>query len=457
MGRDPTHLDVTGGTGGVGAALEDLSAAAQRIAETAADVSQVATVVLRSALSADLASAALACPVESARLAAGLADLAGPRGFGGEAVALGALAAGLRSAVAAYAAGEEVVARLVEAAQDSAVLLLSRQAVPLAVGVAALHRGGVDVGAGADRLVFEAPWLADLAGGVEGAVAGPATPLDYEDALVVLSRGLLRAGWLTEAGRQVQTTAEAAGAARAPAGLADLLRHQDDLGTAASQPSRVRVVEVPQADGTSSWVVLIPGTQNWSPRAGANPSDLTSDVLLMAQQPALLAAGVDQALLHAQRDAGREGLADAVMLVGHSQGGIVAAALAVDPTFRRRQRVTHVVTSGAPVARFPVPREVSVLSVEHRQDAVPRLEGERNADRRGWVTVTRDLDGEAVDRSAGAAHAAGLYRATAALADASGSRSLAAWRRGSASFLGDPAPGPATVRDFRVARVGAGP
>lgn len=457
MARARTSLDITGGTGGVGAALEDLAAAAQRIAETAADVSLVATVVLRSALSADLVSAALACPVESARLAAGLADLAGPGGLGGEAVALGTLAAGLRSAVAAYAAGEEVVARLVEAAQDAAVLVLSRQAAPLAVAVAAVHRAGVDVGAGADRLVFEAPWLADLAGGVEGAVAGPATPLGYEDALTLLSRTLSHGGRLTEAGRQVQATAEPSRAARAPASLADLLAHQDDLGTAASQPSRVRVVEVPQADGSSSWVVVIPGTQSWSPRAGTNPSDLTSDVVLMAQQSALLAAGVDHALLQAQRDAGREGLADAVMLVGHSQGGIAAAALAADPDFRQRQRVTHVVASGAPIARFPVPPEVSVLAIEHRQDAVPRLEGERNADRRGWVTVTRDLDGEPVDRSAGAAHASGLYRATAALADTSGSHSLADWRRGSAAFLAGPTAGTATVRDFRVARVGGAP
>ena len=219
----------------------------------------------------------------------------------------------------------------------------------------------------------------------------------------------------------------------------------------------MRVVEVPQADGSSTWVVVIPGTQNWSPRPGTNPSDLTSDVLLMAQQSALLAAGVDHALLQAQRAAGRAGRGDAVMLVGHSQGGIVATALAADPAFRQRQRVTHVVASGAPIARLGVPPEVSVLAIEHRQDAVPRLEGERNADRRGWVTVTRDLDGEPVARTAGAAHASGLYRATAALADASGSRSLADWRRGSAAFLAGPAAGTATVRDFRVARVGARP
>ena len=34
-----------------------------------------------------------------------------------------------------------------------------------------------------------------------------------------------------------------------------------------------------RGDGGSAWVVVVPGTQPWSPRAGGNPFDLTSDVL----------------------------------------------------------------------------------------------------------------------------------------------------------------------------------
>jgi pimeloyl-ACP methyl ester carboxylesterase len=204
-------------------------------------------------------------------------------------------------------------------------------------------------------------------------------------------------------------------------------------------------------------VVVVPGTQDWSPRGGRNPSDLTTDVLLMAQESSLLAAGVEQALTAAQRDAGRLGLADPVLLAGHSQGGIAAAALAADAGFRQRHRVTHVVASGAPIARIPVPPTVSVLALEHRQDAVPRLEGERNADRRGWLTVSRDLEPDPVARSAGAAHGSALYRNTAALADASGSGSLARWRLGSAGFLAGDAHGTPTVRDYRVERVGPAP
>jgi hypothetical protein len=145
-----------------------------------------------------------------------------------------------------------------------------------------------------------------------------------------------------------------------------------------------------------------------------------------------------------------------VLVAGHSQGGIVAATLAADPGFRRRQRVTHVIASGAPIARLPVPAEISVLALEHRQDAVPRLEGERNADRRHHVTVTRDLQGSEV-RTAGASHAASLYRETAAMVDVSASRSLIAWREGSEAFLAGGKHGPPTVRDFRVERVGPAP
>lgn len=452
-------LDVTGGAGGVGAALEDLTAAAARLAEIAGDVADVAGALLRAGMAADLVTVALASPVDAARVAAALGELAGPTGLIADAAALSALSASVNAAVRAYAMGEAAVATLVEAAQDAVVLALSRQAPLLAVGVAAVDRCGVDVGAAADRLLFAVPGLADLAGGVEGAVAGPATPLDYEDGLTLLAGAASSRGWLTESGQQVRVTAVPTGraGAAAPGSLADLVGAQADLEGPEGESDRVRVVQVPQPDGSSAWVVVIPGTQVWSPRAGPNPSDLTSDVLLMAQQETLLAAGVERALVVAQQDAGRAGLGDPVLLAGHSQGGIVAAALAADPSFRQRQRVTHVVASGAPIARMPVPREVSVLALEHRQDAVPRLEGERNADRRGWVTVTRDLRGSEV-RTAGASHAAARYRETAALVDASRSVSVGQWRSGAAPFLAGEANGMTTVRDFAIEReVTAGP
>ena len=47
-------------------------------------------------------------------------------------------------------------------------------------------------------------------------------------------------------------------------------------------------------------------------------------------------------------------------------------------------------------------RRCSVLAIEHAQDAVPRLEGERNADRRAWLTVTADVGADPVAPAPGA-------------------------------------------------------
>ncbi len=51
MHSDGSGLEVTGGQGGVGAALEDLSAAAARLVETAAETAEAAVAVLRVATS----------------------------------------------------------------------------------------------------------------------------------------------------------------------------------------------------------------------------------------------------------------------------------------------------------------------------------------------------------------------------------------------------------------------
>ena len=150
---------------------------------------------------------------------------------------------------------------------------------------------------------------------------------------------------------------------------------------------RVRVVEVSTGDGGSAWVVVVPGTQEWSPRAVANPFDVTTDLRAMTGDQTLAAAGVTAALARARAASARSTASDPVLLVGHSQGGILAAALAADPGFREAHRVTHVLTTGSPVALLPVPNGVRVLSVEHGDDPVPRLDLTPNPASGTWVTV----------------------------------------------------------------------
>ena len=80
-------------------------------------------------------------------------------------------------------------------------------------------------------------------------------------------------------------------APRHTTGAADVLREVDDLyplaGVAVGAglggvPGTVAVRRLDHADGARSWVVAIPGTQAWSPVAGANPLDVRTNLELSA-------------------------------------------------------------------------------------------------------------------------------------------------------------------------------
>ena len=206
-----------------------------------------------------------------------------------------------------------------------------------------------------------------------------------------------RGGWLTDAASRPVVTPVAPTLVLDPQqgfrGAADLVAAGEGL-----DGGRVRVVELARGDGGSAWVVVVPGTQEWSPAAGANPFDVTTDVRAVTGDATVAAAGVAAALDLARSRAGsRSTASDPVLLVGHSQGGILAAALASDPGFAARHHVTHLVTTGAPVGLFPVPGTTRVLSVERGADPVPRLDLSPNPDRSSWVTVRTPGEGPPVD------------------------------------------------------------
>ena len=332
-------------------------------------------------------------PVAAARLRVWLRaeeavlEVVGPGGLWGEALALDALAHHLRVAARAYAEVEEAV---------SAVL-----------------RG---VAAGAD-LAARGGWLTD---GGRVPVVRPVEPL---------LTGVL-------AGDEV-------GAGRA-LGAKDLVAAGEGL-----DGGRVRVLETARPGGGSAWVVVVPGTQEWAPRAGPNPFDLTTDVRAMAGEPTVAAAGVLAALETARARSGRSSHADPVLLVGHSQGGILAAALASDPGFRARHHVTHVVTSGSPVALFPLPASVRVLSVEHTDDPVPRLDLTPNPASSSWVTVRAPRGPAPVDV---ASHRLEGYVQTLGVAESAPRGTvpgLDAWQASAGAFLGAPV---RSVSEFEVGR-----
>ena len=70
-----------------------------------------------------------------------------------------------------------------------------------------------------------------------------------------------------------------------------------------------------------------------------------------------------------------------VMLVGHSEGGIVAVDAARDAAASGRFRITHVVTAGSPVGDLAgeLPTTVQLLALENTADVVPALDNARQS------------------------------------------------------------------------------
>lgn len=231
---------------------------------------------------------------------------------------------------------------------------------------------------------------------------------------------------------------------RGPTGVADVM-----LGlTAAYRGGRVIRVQRVDAAAGRAWVVSVPGVRTWGPAPGADPFDLTSAVRAMAGRRGVLAEAVTEAMT---RSGVRPG--EPVLLAGHSLGGIVVAGLAGDPAFRHRFRVTHVVTAGSPIATRPVPDDIRLLELEHRDDPVVALDGRDPPDAPHRITVRAEAP-------LSPAHGPAGYLRTARQLDAlpwpGGRDPLAGWREGFERFSG--AAGPA--RSFVVTRApapGGGP
>ena len=129
------------------------------------------------------------------------------------------------------------------------------------------------------------------------------------------------------------------------------------------------------------YVVYIPGTQAWGPKSGTNPLDLASDLSAISKTGL---AGSERAVALAMEQAGIKSDSK-VLLVGHSQGGVVAANLAT------RYAGSKVLTFGAPLGQLTDRLTVSTLSVEHKGDIVPRLDDRPNPLSVNWVTVRSEL------------------------------------------------------------------
>jgi hypothetical protein len=200
-----------------------------------------------------------------------------------------------------------------------------------------------------------------------------------------------------------------------PRDLEDLV---EDLGTTAGGDVPDGVISIQQltdAAGDVSYVVQLPGTDDFLSDGAIR--NLGSNLNLIAGDSTAYGDAIAQAMAdaHVPSDA-------PVMLVGHSQGGMQAAALAADPDFG--YHVTHVVTAGAPVATAGIPDDVTVVSLENTGDLVPLLDGEPNPEGAHHTTVQADVHSGSLGADDGQNHSLTTYEQIAAAADDSADPSL---------------------------------
>lgn len=466
MGED--GLTVSGGAGGVSAHYADMVSYASVIDTAGDDLREVSGRLAALVTDGDILEAAVLCPAEVAEVEAALALAAtGPSGALWASGEMEVSARFLRTSVAAWRELDEQLGRAEEAfwttagwgagavlpAGGLATAGLSASNPALA---ALLYANRDDLGAGAQETLYDNPWLMEaITRSAPGLVQGASFSLshwlpggtvglavltdgqwptgDYTSSVAGLVAIANRFGHLEDTG---EFHVEAVAGSVAPAALPREHAVRDifvQLGELGRQDAEVQIIEIGQPP---RYVVQIPGTQDWSSQRGDNPVDLPSNVNLMAGEDQTV---IEEQVLDAMRAHGIDPDAE-VMLTGHSQGGITAMSIASDPAVVAEFTISSVVTAGSPVGRIEVPAEVSVLALEHEQDAVPMLDAADNPDRPNWTTVRRELsdvegtlDGV---RGPGAAHSTDNYAQTGAQVDASSDASIERWRSENEQFFG---------------------
>ncbi|WEV71872.1 alpha/beta hydrolase [Bifidobacterium sp. ESL0790] len=145
-----------------------------------------------------------------------------------------------------------------------------------------------------------------------------------------------------------------------------------------------------RSDGSVAWLVTIPGTDG----KGDSPFGWEQNAELMSSDPKQrMKADSARMVVEAMRKAGIK-KTDPVVLIGHSQGGIVAGAIAADKG--DEFNIQHIVTAGSPIANHPIPSKTWVTSIEMDDELVAALDGADNAPKLNWLTIhgTAEREGE---------------------------------------------------------------
>ncbi|MET0929417.1 MAG: hypothetical protein ABWX74_07855 [Aeromicrobium sp.] len=478
MGDD---LQVSGGAGGLTARYEDMLSYAS-VLDTAGDDLRDKSGDLGALLvDGDILQATVLCPVEVARVEASIAAAAtGPAGALWTSGELEVTARFLRTSVDVMRETDELLARAQDMAFTAGGFLLGAAAPAAIVGLLAaavanpalaayLIANKDDLLSELQTTLYDNPWLLEaltrmapgLLQGGAFSLAGllPGGPLalmllsdghwptgDYPSAIAGLIALANKGGLLVDSGTfDVEAVEDSARTIPIdPSNAVQTIFDQQDL--VGNDPGQVQVIRVDHGTDPPTWIVQIPGTQDWSPTRTDNPVDLTSNITMMAMPDQTV---IEKQVAAAMTAAGIQPGED-IMMTGHSQGGITAASMASDPSLREDFDITSVVTGGSPIGRFDIPDDVSVLSLEHEQDAVPKLDGVDNPDQPNWTTVTRELtdDDGTLDgqRGPAGAHSVPNYADTGADVDGSTDPGIEAWRDEQEQFF----TGDATATRYQI-------
>ncbi|GAA3678557.1 hypothetical protein GCM10022267_76660 [Lentzea roselyniae] len=399
-----TDIQISGGAGGFRAKGEDLVAMSALTGEVADDMLKTALAGHKFLAEPDVLASALLNPSGVAKFEAAMAiALDGPNGLTATSAAISLRGDALRATKLAYEAADELAARGLDASRWMAGLAVA--SVPGGTVATALGAGtaiAADVYANYDgdweKWLVDHPGMVDtLIGMSPGMLSSLGVPVDLATTLDLLAA--------TYADGTADVTALEPLPDSGPHSLRDIMLGLDERNDPHddSDESNIDVRVIKDANGNvTGYVVDIPGTKDWnSPWDPKSANDTGVNIDAMAGNNTVLQMGIERAL----REAGAQGSGVPVMLVGHSQGGIVAAQSTND-LISGGYNVTHVITAGSPVGRIDIPDNVQMLSLENKNDIVPRLDASDNPNTANRTTVTFENQTGTV----GGNHGIGGYR-----------------------------------------------
>ncbi|MFC3892240.1 hypothetical protein ACFOWZ_12205 [Lentzea rhizosphaerae] len=442
------NIQVEGGAGGVEAKYEDLAAMGDLTTDVAGDTLKTAAAGHKFLVEPDVLASSLLNPGGVVKFEAAMAvALDGPNGLTATSAAIGLRSEAFKASRIAYEVADDLAAKGLDAARWFGGLAVATNPP----GAALVGGGGIaaDVYLNYDgdweKWLVNHPGMVDnLVGMTPGMLSALGIPMDLATSL-----DLLAASYPDS---DAEVTDSRTSNPDEPKNLGDLLdglarrndskQHENDQSP---DPANLDVQIIRDANGkVTGYVVDIPGTKAWNaPFTTDGSNDTGTNIDAMAGNNTVLQKGIEEALSRA----GAHGTGVPVMLVGHSQGGIVAAQATGD-LVANGYNVTHVLTAGSPVGRIDVPDNVQVLSLENRNDIVPRLDASENPDSPNRTTVQFDNQQNTVT---GNHRIEDNYAAVARELDQGGNPSVQRYKDGLGAFTGGTS---SEMHTYRIDREG---